>query len=395
MTDKQTVKFGYICREVKLTSKDPIADGYKRYIGLEHLDSGSLKIKRWGIIADDSPSFTKVFRKGDALIGKRRPYLKKAAIAEFDGICSGDIIVVEGKTNDINSSLIPYIIRSESFWDWAVKTSSGSLSPRTKWKSLAEFELSLPGSSEIESFLCIANQICVVIEKCENALFSCEELKRSLEVKLLTKGIKQDLELSKHRLGSFPKSWDLTTLEQIAKVTDGTHHTPTYVNQGVPFLRVTDIQAKDINLKKVVYISEKEHLELCKRCTPEKGDILLSKNGTIGITKLVNWDWEFSIFVSLCLIKITSEVVNSDYLELVLRSEFVKHQIKTRSKTGTITNLHLEEIREFLIPLPSLEEQESIVEEARKAQECYEQVQLTLECQNVLLQSFIYNFLKE
>ena len=90
----QEVKFGDICREVKLTTKDPIADGYDKYIGLEHLDSGSLKIKRWGLIAEDNPTFTRVFKKGHILIGKRRPYLKKAAIAEFDGICSSDIIVV-------------------------------------------------------------------------------------------------------------------------------------------------------------------------------------------------------------------------------------------------------------------------------------------------------------
>ena len=78
MSEKQTVKFGDICREVKLTTKDPIADGYERYIGLEHLDSGSLKIKRWGMIAEDNPSFTRVFKKGHILFGKRRPYLKKA-----------------------------------------------------------------------------------------------------------------------------------------------------------------------------------------------------------------------------------------------------------------------------------------------------------------------------
>ncbi|TOP99752.1 restriction endonuclease subunit S, partial [Vibrio parahaemolyticus] len=94
MTEKQTVKFGDICKEVKLTTKDPLGDGYERYIGLEHLDSGSLKIKRWGMIAEDNPSFTRVFKKGHILFGKRRPYLKKAAIAEFDGICSSDIIVL-------------------------------------------------------------------------------------------------------------------------------------------------------------------------------------------------------------------------------------------------------------------------------------------------------------
>lgn len=148
MTDKQTVKFGDICREVKLTTKDPIADGYERYIGLEHLDSGSLKIKRWGMIAQDNPSFTRVFKKGHILFGKRRPYLKKAAIAEFDGICSGDIIVMEPTNSFIDASLIPNILQSELMWEWAIKTSSGSLSPRTKYTLLAELDVTLLSEAE-------------------------------------------------------------------------------------------------------------------------------------------------------------------------------------------------------------------------------------------------------
>lgn len=152
MSDKQTVKFGDICREVKLTTKDPIADGYERYIGLEHLDSGSLKIKRWGMIAEDNPSFTRVFKKGHILFGKRRPYLKKAAIAEFDGVCSGDIIVLEVQKSEKMARLTPYIIHSDSFWDWAVKNSSGSLSPRTKFSSLSKFQIPTMNSEEIERF---------------------------------------------------------------------------------------------------------------------------------------------------------------------------------------------------------------------------------------------------
>lgn len=149
----QEVKFGDICREVKLTTKDPIADGYDKYIGLEHLDSGSLKIKRWGLIAEDNPTFTRVFKKGHILIGKRRPYLKKAAIAEFDGICSGDIIVVEpSQNNEFLGKLLPFIIQSEKFWDYAIQTSSGSLSPRTKFKELEKlsFNLTTFDSNSIE-----------------------------------------------------------------------------------------------------------------------------------------------------------------------------------------------------------------------------------------------------
>jgi type I restriction enzyme, S subunit len=103
-----------------------------------------LKIKRWGSIADDNPSFIRVFKKGHILFGKRRPYLKKAAIAEFDGICSGDIIVMEPQGDLMLPELLPFIVQSEKFWDWAIKPSSGSLSPKTKFQLLADCVFDIP-----------------------------------------------------------------------------------------------------------------------------------------------------------------------------------------------------------------------------------------------------------
>lgn len=167
MIEKQTVKFGDICREVKITTKDAISEGYERYIGLEHLDSGSLKIKRWGIISEDKPTFTRVFKKGQILFGRRRAYLKKAAIAEFDGICSSDIIVMESKNNNGIKQLLPFIIQSDKFWAWAIKNSAGGLSPRTKFKSLAEYELSIP--ENIDS-------ACTLLSRSETTLSVLEDL---------------------------------------------------------------------------------------------------------------------------------------------------------------------------------------------------------------------------
>ncbi|WCH21563.1 restriction endonuclease subunit S [Aeromonas salmonicida] len=187
MTNKKTVKLGDICREIKLTTQDPIVDGHERYIGLEHLDSGSLKIKRWGMIEEDNPSFTRVFKKGNLLIGKRRPYLKKAGIAEFDGICSGDIIVVESKKSKLEKDLLPFIVQSQEFWEWAVKTSSGSLSPRTKFKSLSEFELReiSPEAQArlLNSLLSVEKSINLVDEALEQAY----TLKRILITKFFSK----------------------------------------------------------------------------------------------------------------------------------------------------------------------------------------------------------------
>ena len=157
-------------------------------------------------------------------------------------------------------------------------------------------------------------------------------------------------------------SWPVVKLGEVCeKITDGTHLTPKYVEKGVPFFRVTDITLSNDSKK---FISLEEHNELIKRCFPEKGDILYTKNGTIGVAKLIDWDFEFSIFVSLALLKPKKGIINPRYLELVMNSENVQIQAKAHSKTGTITNLHLIEIKEFQIPLPSLELQQLIIDQS-------------------------------
>jgi type I restriction enzyme M protein len=160
--------------------------------------------------------------------------------------------------------------------------------------------------------------------------------------------------------------WPVFELSEVTtKITDGAHFTPTYVESGVPFLRVTDITESNTSKK---FIPQEEHDELIKRCRPEKGDVLYSKNGTIGIAKLVDWDWEFSIFVSLCLIKPKKDLLDSHYLQCFLNSDAAYAQATARSKSGTVTNLHLVDIKTIKIPLPPLATQQAIVAEIEAEQ---------------------------
>lgn len=161
-------------------------------------------------------------------------------------------------------------------------------------------------------------------------------------------------------LGEVPEHWEVKRLKFLTnKIVDGAHFTPTYVNEGVPFLRVTDIQEKNIDMEKIKYIPLEEHQELIKRCNPQKGDLLLSKNGTIGISKKIDWNWEFSIFVSLCLIKFNS-LISSNYAKYFFDSNSLQEQIFGLIKKNTVINLHLDKIENFWFVLPSLKEQTAI-----------------------------------
>lgn len=140
------VKFGEVVTEPKETCKDIVAEGIEHVVGLEHINSGDIHLRKSSTI-EESTTFTKKFRKGDVLFGRRRAYLKKAAQAEFDGICSGDITVFRAK-KELLPELLPFIVHNEKFFDYAIKHSAGGLSPRVKFKDLANYEFLLPPKAE-------------------------------------------------------------------------------------------------------------------------------------------------------------------------------------------------------------------------------------------------------
>ena len=166
------VKFGDVVRLSKARSKDPMADGIERYVGLEHLEPGDLRIRRWGSVAD-GVTFTSVFQPGQVLFGKRRAYQRKVAVADFSGVCSGDIYVLETKDAQVLlPELLPFICQTDAFFDHAVGTSAGSLSPRTNWTSLADFEVVLPPIDEQQSAIALlsaATDQCHAIEAAHRA----------------------------------------------------------------------------------------------------------------------------------------------------------------------------------------------------------------------------------
>ena len=127
--------------------KKPTEADKDTYIGLEHLDSGTLTVSRWG--ADVAPIGEKlVMKKGDILFGKRRAYQKKVGIAPFDGIFSAHGMVLRPKENVITKEYFPLFISSDYFLDEAIRISVGSLSPTVNWKDLKELEFTIPTIDE-------------------------------------------------------------------------------------------------------------------------------------------------------------------------------------------------------------------------------------------------------
>lgn len=122
---------------------DPSTAGVDRYVGLEHLDPGQLRITRWG--RPDDVEATKLrFEPGDVILGRRRVYQRKVAVADFEGICSAHALVLRARPNAMLPELLPFFLQREEFFDRALRISVGSLSPTINWKTLAKERFVVP-----------------------------------------------------------------------------------------------------------------------------------------------------------------------------------------------------------------------------------------------------------
>ena len=160
-----------------------------------------------------------------------------------------------------------------------------------------------------------------------------------------------------------PESWKWVRLGEILyKLTDGAHSTPKYTDYGIPFISVKDLSSGNLDFSSCRFITKEEHKVLYNRCNPEYGDILLTKVGTTGIPVIVDTDKEFSLFVSVALLKFNQKKISNIFLKYLINSPLVQIQAKENTRGVGNKNWVMRDISNTLIPLPPLAEQERIVE---------------------------------
>jgi type I restriction enzyme S subunit len=168
-------------------------------------------------------------------------------------------------------------------------------------------------------------------------------------------------------LPPLPEGWAWATIDQLStRVVDGTHHTPTYVSEGIAFISVKDVRDGKVHFEDCKYISLAAHEELSKRCNVELGDVLITKSGTIGRIAVVQTNQPFSLFVSVALIKPVRGFFDSKFLALLLEGYIGSISIAQVVKGGLLKNLHLEDLRVVTVGLPPLAEQIRIVAEVER-----------------------------
>ena len=164
------VKFGDVVRQVK-DKVDPETSGLERYVAGEHMDTDDLRIRRWGEIGSGylGPAFHMRFKPGQVLYGSRRTYLRKVAVADFEGICANTTFVLEPKSPDeIMPEFLPFLMQTEAFNSFSVRSSKGSVNPYINFSDLDRFEFSLPPLSE-------QRRICQLLDALEENIFALDE----------------------------------------------------------------------------------------------------------------------------------------------------------------------------------------------------------------------------
>ncbi|MCV3419556.1 restriction endonuclease subunit S [Campylobacter lari] len=302
-------------------------------------------------------SSAKLFKKG-TLLYSIFATLGEVAILDIDATTNQAIAGINIKEKNINILYLMYFLRSIK--DEICSKGRGVAQNNLNLTILKQIEIPLPPLQEQERIVGILDESFAKIDESikilEQDLLNLDELMQSALQKAfnpLKDNAKENYKL--------PQGWEWKSLGEICFITDGTHKTPNYIKTGIPFLSVKNISKGFFDLSDIKYISLEEHNKLIKRAKPEFGDILICRIGTLGKAIKISLEFEFSIFVSLGLLKPKVKII-SDYLVYFLNSYFIEGWIDN-NKVGGGTHtakLNLNILEKCPIALPSLKEQEQI-----------------------------------
>lgn len=302
-------------------------------------------------------SSAKLFKKG-TLLYSIFATLGEVAILDIDATTNQAIAGINIKENNINSLYLMYFLRSIK--DEICNKGRGVAQNNLNLSILKQIQIPLPPLKEQERIVGILDESFAKIDESikilEQDLLNLDELMQSALQKAfnpLKDNAKENYKL--------PQGWEWKNLGEICFITDGTHKTPNYIETGIPFLSVKNISKGFFDLSDVKYISLEEHNKLIKRAKPEFGDILICRIGTLGKAIKISLEFEFSIFVSLGLLKPKVKII-SDYLVYFLNSYFIEGWINDNKVGGGIhtAKLNLNILEKCPVVLPPFKEQEQI-----------------------------------
>ncbi|MCU0567178.1 MAG: restriction endonuclease subunit S [Oculatellaceae cyanobacterium Prado106] len=320
------------------------------------------------------------FRDGDILIAKITPCFENGKGALVNGCLNGfgfgttEFHVIRSPNSE-TARFLSYVVRSYRFKVEGAGMMTGTAGQkRLSDDYVKDFEVFLPSLLEREKIAHFLDRktaaIDTLIAKKQHLIQLLEEKRTALINEAVTKGMNPNVPMKDSGIpwiGEIPEHWSVSKPKFLTKrIVDGTHHTPSYVERGIPFLTVKNLTAGEgISFEDVKYVTAEAHSELSKRAKPEIGDLLVTKDGTLGVTRVIEDERAFSIFVSLALIKPFHSEINSYFFKYVLESKTVFDQFQARKLGSALQHIHLVELSNIFIPLPPIKEQGEMAAEIK------------------------------
>lgn len=338
------VRFGDVVQQVK-DKVDPQTVGLTRYVAGEHMDSEDLRLQRWGDVDDGylGPAFHMRFKPGQVLYGSRRTYLRKVAVAGFEGICANTTFVLEPRTADLLPEFLPHVMSTERFHEHSVRQSKGSVNPYINFRDLTWFEFALPPLSHQHKAAEILASLDDVRERTMLVSDACEALAGALV------------------LSAAAAAPELSDLASCCRhpISYGIVQPGSPVSNGVPFVNVEDMTAGPLQRKHLpttaAEISDKH-----RRTLLEPGDVLVALRGPIGLAAVANSSLAGANLSRGVARLAPAAHVDSHYLAACLSAPFVSAQIE-RTRTGsTFKELKIGALRALRIPVPPLPAQRDL-----------------------------------
>ncbi len=359
MTDWQTVKLGDVAYEVSDRVDNPSTSGYDRFVGLDSFVSGDFKISNWSG-TDDLISAMKLFKAGDTLFARRNAYLKRASMVDFDGICSGDAIVLRNNEKMIDGFL-PLVLNTNHFWNYAIANAAGSMSKRVRVEDLMKYEFPLPLLDEQRKMVELISAFDDVQENLKNLKKNSQELYLSLSTKVLfPRYSKSDVV---HQIDSLiPEEWNIDYLENLvledAPICYGIVQPGLSVEDGIPTLAIKDMKG---NFSDGVHRTSSKIEKGFIRSRIQGNDVLVSVKATIGEILIVPEWFKGNISRDLARIRLKENVLPNYFLHL-WRSPIFQQDVLKLIIGSTRAELRIGDLRKLRIPVPEIEIQKKIVE---------------------------------
>lgn len=343
---------------------DPSEADVEYYVGLEHLDSDSLTIRRWGSPSDVEATKLR-FRAGDIIFGRRRVYQRKLAVADFDGICSAHAMVLRAKPAVALQEFLPFFMQSDLFMERAKEISVGSLSPTINWKTLAKEEFALPPVEDQRRIVKVLGASAHLRAARQDLLTRCQDSFVSL-LTTLALGRESTVEMKSSDLGKIPKHWELEPLRQLASFANGVSKPASAFGSGVPMVNLQDMFGR-ILLDRVpddlVQVTEPELVSLSIR----RHDILFVRSSVkpegVGHAVMIDADWKDVVFAGFIIrCRIEDERIDPRFANYLFQERHFRRVLLSRSTVSLNTNINQQELGSMPVAIPPRTEQSRIIE---------------------------------